>query len=86
MAAGQTYADVKVRTKIDYLNEATERFYGRLSAVNSYDSISDSSESAYIYNVDQRSTYRLDTRSHATEGGEALFRIYRSGNTSKSGR
>ena len=85
--SGQTYQDVSVSTRTDSINEREESFYARISQYRSGDRISGSYAIQYITNVLPSSTYSISRRSstYVNEGSNAVFRIYRSGNTSGTG-
>ena len=85
-SSGQSYQDVSVGTRTDGITEGTEYFLGRLSQYRSGDRISGSYAYQYISNVNSGSTYSISASStYVNEGSNAVFRIYRSGNTSGTG-
>ena len=86
-APGQTEDVVYVDSRIDNVNEGTERFNVSISKVNNADTITTASTFGQIFNVDTASSYRVDRlNSDGNEGNRHTFKIFRTGHTAVAGQ
>lgn len=82
---GKKYFTVGVSTKLDSTEEEAETFSANIRAVNDWDTMEPGKSQviASIGNVVPYSLFNISTLKNTSEGEDIIFRITRSGNTSK---